>query len=235
MWIVGDQVFRVLINMVVNVLSARYLGPSGYGLLSYTASFVSFSLSIAGLSMDGVILKRMIQEPEREGEYLGSCAFFRLIASVLTIISVTVIVGALNPGEPLTWMLAFFQSLELLFLPLLILEAWFQRHLRSRFVSVGRVLASLAVSSYKIFLLATGKSILWFAFSELFVNMILSGVLFYFYRKEHGQPLRVSRGAGLKVLAERYHYILSNLLVSISTQMDKIRIGQMLTDKDVGL
>ena len=68
-WIIGEQVFRMLIQLVVGVITARYLGPSNYGSLNYTASFVTFFTSIATLGMDGVIIKKLIERPDEEGVY----------------------------------------------------------------------------------------------------------------------------------------------------------------------
>ena len=41
-WLIGEQVFQMVLSFVISILSARYLGPSNYGTLSYTLSFVTF-------------------------------------------------------------------------------------------------------------------------------------------------------------------------------------------------
>lgn len=227
--------FQVLINMVVSILSARYLGPSSFGILNYTASFVTFFAAIASLGMESVVIKKMIELPEREGELLGSCALFRLLSSLLSMIAIVIIVTVLNPGEPVTVLLAFLQSIQLVFQSIQILDSWFQRHLQSKYVSVGKMAACIVVSSYKIYLLATAKSIVWFALSNVLTSMVISLVLFFYYRREKGQSLSFCFSAGTLVLAESYHYILSRIMVALYTQMDKIMIGQLLTDMDVGL
>lgn len=80
-WIMGERIFNMLISLIVSMLTARYLGPSNYGLLNYTASFVVFMTSVATLGMDGVIIKKIISHPDKEGSYLGSCIFYRMISS----------------------------------------------------------------------------------------------------------------------------------------------------------
>lgn len=234
-WLIGEQIFQMLINMIVGVLSARYLGPSGYGLLNYTASFVSFFAAIASLGMDNVVIKRMIEDPTREGEYLGSCTVLRLLSSFLSILAIMLLIMVLNPGEPITLQLAFLQSLQLSFQSIHILNSWFQRHLKSKYVSVGNMIACVVVSAYKVYLLAASKSVLWFALSHILTSMIMALIMYGCYRKEKGQPLTFRWQSGRRVLEESYHYILSRLMVAIYTQMDKIMIGQMLTDTDVGL
>ena len=113
-WIIGQQIFQMLIQMV-GVITARYLGPRNYGSLNYTASFVAFFSSIATLGMDGVIIKKLIDNQDKEGLYLGSSMAFRLIASVLSIFSVTIVVCHLNPNDSTKLILVFLQSLQLSF------------------------------------------------------------------------------------------------------------------------
>lgn len=233
-WIIGEQVFRMLIQLVVGIITARYLGPSNYGSLNYTASFVTFFTSIATLGMDGVIIKKLIEQPDEEGSYIGSCMGLRLIASFLSILSVSVIVYILNPSDYIKLVLVFLQSFQLSFKAIEILDSWFQRHLKSKYVSVGKMIACIIVSTYKIFLLATSKSIIWFALSNSLMEAVIAFVEWVFYKKEGGQKLSFSFSVGKQVLSESYHFILSGLMVAIYSQMDKIMIGQMLTDTDVG-
>lgn len=40
-WIIGCKIVQSLLQMVVGMLSARYLGPSNYGLINYAASIVA--------------------------------------------------------------------------------------------------------------------------------------------------------------------------------------------------
>ena len=234
-WIIGEQIFQMVISLVVGVLSARYLGPSNYGALNYTASFVNFVLSIATLGMEGVVIKKMIMSPDDEGVYLGSCMVFRLISSIISSVSIFLIVVVLNPEDQLKWILVALQSFHLLFRSVYILDSWFQRHLKSRYVSIGKMVACLIVSAYKIFLLATHKSIVWFALSNSLTDVVVAVLLYVFYKSEHGQKLIFSKDKGFDVLSDSYHFILSGLMAATYSQMDRIMIGSMMTDLDVGL
>ena len=95
-WIIGEQIFQMLISFLIGILTARYLGPSNYGVLNYTASFVAFVTSIVTLGMDGVVLKKIISSPEKEGLYIGSCIVFRIISAILSSISIIIVVYVLG-------------------------------------------------------------------------------------------------------------------------------------------
>lgn len=233
-WIIGQQVFQMLLQLVVGVLTARYLGPSNYGSLNYTASFVVFFTSVATLGMDGVVIRKIIEHPEKEAEYLGSCMGLRLISSLLSIISVSIIVYVLNPSEPIKLLLVILQSFQLSFKAIQILDAWFQRYLISKYVSIGKMIACIVVSAYKIFLLMSSKSIIWFAFSNSLTDGVIALLEIYFFSSLCGKKLRFSLRTGLDVLHDSYHFILSGIMVAIYGQMDRIMIGQMMSDLDVG-
>ncbi len=234
-WIIGEQIFQMAVSLIVGVLTARYLGPSNYGALNYTASFVTFALSVATLGMEGVVIKKMIMFPKDEGIYLGSCMLFRLFSSILSSIAIFIIVAVLNPDDHLKWILVFLQSFQLIFKSVQILDSWFQRHLKSRYVSIGKMVACLIVSGYKVFLLVTQKSIIWFALSNSLTDVVIAVMLYIFYRAEQGQKLKISKHKGTEVLSESYHFILSGLMAATYSQMDRIMIGSMMSDYDVGL
>ncbi len=233
-WIISEQIFQMLVSLVVGVLSARYLGPQNYGTLNYTASFVTFVNSIATLGMEGVVIKKIIDHPDREGEYLGGCIVLRLIASLVSIISIEIIIGLLNPADPLKLWLGLIQGIQLFWRSFLILDSWFQRYLKSKYVSIGKMLACLIVAGYRIFLLVTNKPIIWFAFAATISEMVIAVTGMVFYRLERKQRIRINLGYGVDVLKESYHFILSGLMVAIYSQMDKIMIGSMLGDLEVG-
>lgn len=67
------------------MLSARFLGPSGYGLITYTASVVAFAAPLMYLGFTSVLVQELIAHPEKEGETLGTAIFSGLISGVLCI------------------------------------------------------------------------------------------------------------------------------------------------------
>lgn len=233
-WIIGEQIFQMLLSLIVGMLSARYLGPSNYGTLNYTASFVSFFINIASLCMEGVVIKKMVNYPDKEGVYLGSCILYRVIASSLSMISIAIIVYILNPGDMLKLTLVVLQSFQLFFKSFNLFDSWFQRYLKSKYTSIGKMIASLLVSGYKLFLLMTGKSIIWFAIANTLSDLVMAVMLYFFYRGEKGQKLRINFAVGNEVLSESYHFILSEIMSALYINMDRIMIGQIMDDSDVG-
>lgn len=44
-WILGGQIVKILISFVISMLTARYLGPSNYGVINYVGSYIAFFTS----------------------------------------------------------------------------------------------------------------------------------------------------------------------------------------------
>lgn len=234
-WIIGEQVFQMLASLIVGVLSARYLGPSNYGLISYTGSFVTFVTAITTLGMDSVVIKKMIESPQREGEYLGSCIVYRLGAALVSSLGIIAVVWSLNPGDTLILTLVSLQSIQLFFRAISLLDSWFQRYLQSKYVSLAKMLACVIVSAYRIYLLISSKDIRWFALSNTLTAAVTASVLIVAYARQKKQKLSFSLYAGYDTLKESYHFVISGLMTAIYGQMDRIMLGEMVSSESVGL
>ncbi len=234
-WIIGERIVQMILSFIIGILSARYLGPENYGSLNYTASFVTFFTSISTLGMDSVIIKKMIEQPEREGNFLGGSIILRFLSSVASSLLVVGFVVFLNQGDREKLVLILLQSVQLLFQTLNIFDSWFQRYLKSKYISIAKIVASIVVMGYKLFLLATSQSVAWFAFSNSLTSIVIAVVLLVFYKKDNAPKLEWDIRAGLCVLKDSYHYIFSGLMTAVYGQIDKIMIGKMMTDTSVGL
>lgn len=234
-WLISEQVFGMFLSLLVGLLTARYLGPSNYGALNYTASFVAFFVPFATLGMEGVVIKKLILRPQDEGTYLGSCILFRLGSSVICMAGVTWLMYVLNPDDTIKACLVAIQSFQLAFRSVHVLDSWFRRHLKSKYVSIGKMVAAVVVATYKVVLLVCNKSIIWFAFSNTLSDCMIALMMYLFYNREKTQKLRFRFHLGGEVFAESYHFVISGLVSVLYTQMDKIMIGHYLQDEDVGL
>lgn len=62
LWLLGEKVLRLALNLLVVSYLAKYLGPSSYGELNYAISIVSIVTVISSLGVDSVLLKRLIED-----------------------------------------------------------------------------------------------------------------------------------------------------------------------------
>lgn len=233
-WLIGGRVIQMLLSLVVGIITARYLGPSNYGLISYGSAYVVFFTSLCTLGLNSTMVKELIDRPDDQAQTLGSAIFVRLVSSVLAVGLVVGIVFLVDAGEPLTITVVALCSVGLVFRVFETFNYWFQSRYLSKVTAIITLIAYVATSAYKIVLLILGKDVRWFALATSFDYAVIAVLLFAAYRRHGGARLKASvprAGAMLKV---SYHYILASMMVAIYGQTDKLMLKQMLDETAVG-
>lgn len=233
-WIVICRIAQSVLQLIIGMLTARFLGPSNYGIITYAISVTAFLLPIMNLGFSSIMVQETIQHPEKEGEIYGTATVLNLISSGFCMGVVVLFIAVANPGERTTLLVGALYSVVLVFQALGIIDYWFQAKLLSKYTSIISLVAYAVVSAYKIFLLATQKSIHWFAVSNALDYMIISVVSLHFYRKLGGQKFSFSLAAGKRMFASSKHYILSGMMVTVFAQTDKIMLKLMIDETATG-
>lgn len=234
MWDIGGKIFQMGLTLVVGMLTARYLGPSNYGVIGETASYVSFFLVFCQLGFTSTAVKEIMDNEGRQGEILGTTIFFRVITSILSTIAITCLMYVLKDGDKTIVWVAFLQSLSLIFQSFDMIHYWYQSRLETQVSVKIQSLAYVIMAVYKIAILALGKSVEWFAFSTALEAAVVAAFLLFVYGRGEGQKLTVSLSAGKEILKRSYNFILSGLMATIYSEMDKIMLGEMLSETAVG-
>lgn len=233
-WIIGGRIAQSVLALVINMLTARYLGPSNYGLITYASSLVAFVVPIMQLGLSNVLVQEIVNRPTEEGKVLGTSMAMSLVSSVFCIIGLTAFVFAVSPQETETIRVCFLYSILLIFQALEHIQYWYQAKLISKYTSIIGIGAYIAVSAYKIYLLATEKSVHWFALSNALDYGIIAIAGIILYRRLGGQKLRFSWNVGRQMLTRSRHYILSSMMVTVFAQTDKIMINMMIGETATG-
>ncbi len=234
-WIIGERVFQMVVSLVVGMLSARYLGPTNYGVINYVAAFIGFGLPICGLGLEGVLIKSYVDEEDKAGAAIGTAILFEFIASIITSVVIVTVISLSNAEDTVKTTVAVLESFQLLFKSTTPIEFWYNSQLRSKYTSIIKMSAYSVMAIYRIVLLIAGKSVEWFAFATS-IDVVVMGILFLvLYLKQDNPQLRIDILFGKELLGKSYHFILSSLMGVAYSQMDRIMIKHMLSDTDVGL
>mgnify|MGYP004529963023 CR=1 FL=1 len=234
-WMMGQQIYNMLLQLVVGSLSARYLGPSNYGLINYGASIIAFFSIVCRLGLDSVIINEMIKTPERRGKYLGSALCMRLVMSVVSLFMIMAIVRVLEPNNSILYVITLMQAFAVILQTYEVFTYWFQLNLKMKYVSIAVMLAQTVVGAWRIFLLASKASVVFFALSSS-IQYLVCGVVvvFFFVREKTNVKLEFSKKDAKFLLKNSYHFIISGLAVTFYSQIDKIMIGRYISSEAVG-
>ena len=234
MWNIGGKVFQMGLTLVVGMLTARYLGPSNYGIIGYTASYVSFFSVICQLGFNSVAVKEILDNSDAQGEILGTTIFFRVCSSIISSFAIAILVYVMDSGDKTIVWVAFLQSLSLIFQSFEMIHYWYQSRMETEVSVKIQSFAYVVMAVYKVVILACGKDVTWFALSTAFESAVVAAALVLVYKRGNGQRLKVSLFYGKEILKRSYHFILSGLMVTIYSEMDKLMLKQMLSETAVG-
>lgn len=234
-WMVFVQIYQMLVSLVVGVISARYLGPSNYGVINYVASFVSFFTIVCALGLETVVVKEVVDNREHEGLVLGTSIAMRFVAGALSMVSICIIVFVLNNGDRTMTIVAFMQSLALLFNSTLVIENWYQSNLKSRTPVLIKSFTYTVASAYKVVLLILGMGVEWFAFSTSLDAMLIAILYLAIYKRDGRSPLRFSFRTARQLFSLSHHLMIAYIMAVVYNQMGKIMIGQLIGMSSVGV
>ena len=233
-WLIGGQIAQMVISFIVSILTARYLGPSKYGLINYGTAYTAFFSSLCTLGINSVIVKELVHNREQEGVVIGTSLALKALSSLLSCITIFALVSIIDKDDPTVIVVTLICSIGLFINVLETFKYWFQSYLNSKVTAIVALIGYSIVSCYKVVLIMTNQNVIWFAFSTSIDYFCIGIGLFFVYKKQGGQKLKFSLGYARLLLKKSVHFILPSLMVSIYAQIDKIMLKQMLGEAEVG-
>ena len=233
-WLIIGRIIQMILSFFVSILTARYLGPGNYGIISYAGAYVAFFTSFCSLGINYVIIKDFVDYPDEQGKAIGTTVILRAASAFVSAIMIVGIVSIVDKNEPLTLIVTALSSIALVFQVLDTINYWFQSRYQSRVTSIATLIAYFITSIYRIVLLVMDKGVEWFAFATSVDYICLGILLYYSYKKNNGPKLEFSWDKGKYLLKNSYHYILAGMMVAIYMQTDKLMLKQMMDEVSVG-
>lgn len=233
-WLISGKVFQMLINFVVGLITARYLGPSNYGLINYAGAYTAFFASFCTLGINSVIVKEFVDNPDKTGEIIGTTLGLRALSSFLSALSIIGISFVVDAAEPTTIWVVALCSVGVIFQIFDTFNYWFQSKLQSKTTAIVTLIAYVITAIYKVILLIYKKPVTYFAFSTSVDYICVAILLLICYRKYNGGKLSFSKDYGKALLKKSVHFILPGLMVAIYGQTDKIMLKHMISDAEIG-
>lgn len=233
-WMIIGRIYQMGLAFAVSLLTARYLGPSNYGLINYAASFSSFFSTFCVLGINSIIVKNFIDYPSEEGKTIGSAIGIRMISSACSVVLMLVATFFLDRGERTTHIVVLLLGLGMMPQVFDTLNYWFQAKLQSKYAAMASSVGYTVMMAYKITLLILKKNVIWFAASSSIEYLVIAGCLYYNYKKHKGPALSFSWRKVKELLSSSHHFILVSLMISIYGSTDKLMLKQMMSETEVG-
>ena len=233
-WMLAQQIYSMILSLVVGSLSARYLGPSNYGLLSYGSSLISLFTMISSLGLTNVIINEMIKRPSKVGSYLGSAFVARFIASFASLIMIYGIIFILEPDNKLLQIVTVLQGVAVVFQGYEVFTYYFQMEMQMKVVSIATMLALTAASVWRISLLAHSADVRFFALTNSIQYLVAGLVVIIIFALKSKVKLSFNILDVKHLVGKSYHLIISSIASTVCCQIDKIMIGKIMNETHLG-
>ncbi len=234
-WNLFGKVTRIFFGVFVSLWVARYLGPSKFGILSYAQSFVGIFIVFANLGLDKITVRELVKGNEKKNLILGTVFWLKLFGGFIALLFLTIGV-VLSTHEILTRIVVFTIGASMIFQSFDVIDYFFQYKVSTKFVAYSNIIALIASSLLKIYLIISQASLIYFGMAYLVEAMFLAIALMYFYVRNSSSMFnwKFTKAIAIRLLKDSWPMIFSGLAVSLYMKLDQLMIKELLGNEEVG-
>ncbi len=236
-WLSVDKFIRLVLAFFVNVWMVRYLGPTGYGSINYAVAFLSFFSIFVNLGMDGVVVRELVNQPEKRDSILGTAFLMRLMGAGVGIVLALLVSFVVNREDAQSTWFIFILSLGFVFQSFLVIDYYFQSQIKAKYFVFAQNIAVFVVTGFRVLLLLTKAPVVWFVVALVLEGMIGTIFLVFFYLKNglHFKHWHFEKERALLLIRSCWPLMLSSVAIMIYMRIDQVMIKKMLGVAEVGL
>jgi PST family polysaccharide transporter len=236
-WRVGDTVFRMGLGVLVSAYTARYLHPTGFGLISFASAMATLVTAIAQFGMQTVVVRELVRRPRERAAILGSALVIRLVAGTVSIMLALGGTWLLRPGD--------YEALEVVLIvsAVALPRAWdvvdydYQARIEARPVVIARNVGFVTFALLRVLLVLVHAPLEAFAFA-ITAEQVLATILMM--RLWHVDRLTVglrsaTRGELRDLVVNTWPLVIAGFSMVVYMRIDQIMLASMMGDTGVGL
>lgn len=236
-WVSGERLIRLSVGLFVTTLLARYLGPETFGIYSLGLAIIALYMPFAELGLQGVMLKSLVQAPQRANSLTGTAFAMRLFGGVLVMLLSILSAYSMSEARPELPIIVTLLSLSALFRSTESFKYAFEAEVRVKPIVLVEGASSLITNFTKIAAIALGASVIAIAAihtTEFLLSSI--GILIVYSRCKHPiRSIQANAAEAKELLKRSWPLLLSTLAVTIYMKIDQLMLGAMMGDKHVGI
>ena len=237
LWIIGEKVAGLSLSFLATIFVARYLGPEAFGLLAYSLSLVSIFSAAGHMGLAGLVVRDIVKYPEERAATVGTTAALKFIGLGAGYVVLVVYAAAYEGVGTVAFQLVIVAGAALLLKPAEVLEFWFQAFVQARHISLARLASNLASAGLRLFLVASGASLVLFALAPVAQGVVVAAILVYFFRRKASlrlSELRVSWARARSLLAQGWIIYLGSIFAVVYLKVDQVMLRWLAGAGDVG-
>lgn len=235
-WLFADRAIRLVAGIIIGAWVARYLGPSQYGLLSFSLTICAIFTAISALGLDTNVVRDLVQKPNNHNAIMGTAFTLKLVMSIAVLLSVVIALNCfVKNGQDRIVIL--FVSMGVVFHCFGVIDFYFQSIVRSKYVVATTIFTLTIGYAIKIVLILSGSPLEYFAFLILFESILLGIGYIYFYRRNSMFSIiswEFDLVEAKTLLRDCWPILLSAIVFEVHARIDVIVVKNVLGNESVG-
>jgi polysaccharide transporter, PST family len=236
-WRVGDNVFRMGLGVLVSAYTARYLHPTGFGLISFAAAMATLVTAIAQFGMQTIVVRELVRRPQDRAAILGSALVLRLVAGAVSIVLAMGGTALLRPGDHRAVLVVLIVSAVALPRAWDVVDYDYQARIEAGPVVIARNVGFIVFAVLRILLVLIHAPLEAFAFAITGEQVLASVLLIGVWRKDglNVGVLSANRRELRDLVVTTWPLVIAGLSMVIYMRIDQIMLASMMGDAGVGL
>lgn len=233
-----EKVIRVFLNIFVQFLMARMLGPSIYGEITLITKFIGMFMSILVFGLDELIVSEIVKQKSEEkvSSILNGIVGLRFLLGIVAYIGLVVFIRATFPaGDPLIWKVLLLGCVYFVS-PLMTYELYFQRTIELHVAFRLRFASTLSIIGARIVGCLRGFTTSYFVGINVLEFFVLSFSFFISYL-QRGKYIwaKPDFARAFQLWKSAIPLALSTFLLLIEQRYSLLLIEQNLSKSDLGV
>ncbi|MFP4292044.1 MAG: flippase [Cyclobacteriaceae bacterium] len=235
-WMMFNQVFNLAMAFFVGVYVARYLGPTSYGILSFSLSIIGFVNVFSALGLKQIIKRNLVREPHNQTNILGSAFFMQILASILAMVVLAICLPWISDDE-ITNLVILILSTKILLQAFEVITPHFESKVQSKKLVPISLAKTAIAASIKLYLIFVAASLEYFALVYVIETLVSVVGLIIVYQHSGGDVFRwrLNKSYAKQLLKDSWPLVLSGFVVVVYMQIDQVMIKYLLDDAAVGV
>jgi O-antigen/teichoic acid export membrane protein len=235
-WLFLGKIVSLAVSFITSIYVIRHLGPSNYGLLTFSVSFVALFSFIATLGIDSVLYRELAKDLSKKNELIGTALFLKITASILAMLCIFAGMYTLQT-DALTKFLIFINSFSLFFSSFVVIGYYFQAKVQAQYQAIPLIVVTVILNILKVLVIFYNKGIIYFAL-VLALEYILYALFNFYYYTRSGNSIfdfTVKKDVAIALLRDSWPLMLSTAFIIIYTRIDQVMLKFITNDFNVGV
>lgn len=235
-WYLSEKLLRLTGAFLVSAWVARYLGPQQFGTLAFAMGLVAMIGFLGSLGLESLVVRDLVQHPERESRIASSYFSLRLAGAALVPLIACGYVAVTNPGDRELLLVVGILASGVLFTSFDVVDCVLQARHEARAASLIRAGAFLAGAVAKCALVLAGAPLAGFALASI-LELLVAAWMYRLLMKRLGVEVslrKADRAEAGGLLVDGRAMILSGLTVIIYSKIDLLVVGELVSKEALG-